>query len=427
VPTRTTAAARETQLHTQRRYREGVAAFDRGDYPTAIRVFSEIPANAGVAGTLARFYLGQAHFEAGRQALKRGEHAAAAAHLETSRALNPQASGLSDYLAMSYAGQRDYASAVEALERDGPRADRSVAGTLRLAYAHWRGGNAAQAALLLREAMRRHPLEAEFPFHLALLRADQGGLDEAIELLREATALHPLHADAHRHLGLVLAAAGRMKEAAAALSDARRLRPRDAAMAREHALARAAAREAEPRQLPTGGSFRVSDEMNRAARLGDAFAEEPELIGAFLDLPPAERDAEVFDVVSRAVDDAVARHPRYADLHHFQSRVRLRLGRTKEAVDAADRALAINPAYRDARIHRAELYAALDRADDAAAELDEVIRGGGEDFADVHFKLGELHRRAGRTKQAREAYCRALRLNATYSDARRALEALSAA
>ena len=417
-------------------YRAAIAAFDRRDFEAAARQLESIRFKPGLAAVLARYYLGQAHFEIGRAKLAERRFTEAAARFEQARTCNPQTLRLLDYLALALSGDGRHAEAADALERaaaQGSGGDRTLESTrtIRLAHARWRAGATAQAMSLLREAMRRDPHAAEYPFQLGLLTAQSGAFEEAADLLRESTLLDPTHAAAHRHLGLACAAQRRMNDAAAALCDAVRLRPGDATTAREYSLALASctpqiaaefAAKSPPQSSPN--SQDAAPGSNR--RLAEAFEREPELIGAFLDIPTSAWDRDVLNAVSLAAGVAAERRPGYADLHLHRSRLLARTGRVDEALAAVDSAVSINPEYVAARIHRADLLATTERLNEAINELDRALDDGG-DFADVHFRLAEMHRRSGHLEAAREFYLRALRLNADYADARAALAALPAA
>lgn len=412
-------------------YRDAIAAFDARRFEDAVRALTGIVARPGVAGVLGRYYLAQAHFELGRRCLQTRRFADAARHFEQSRNHNPQTRGLLDLLALALCGEGRHARAVETLELAAAHAAPETLRALRLAYANWRAGRPAAAESVLRDAARAQPHIADFPLHLGLLAAQRSAYEESIAHLAEAVALDPSRPDAHRRLALALASAGRMNDAAQSLADALRLRPRDAGLARELTLALqccdAPLAAAISARLPEHSApIAGAPAAEPILRLTEAFAREPELIGAFLDIPAGARDADVLGAIAPAVEAAADRVPGYADLHLYRSRLLARTGRAEAALAAVERGLAINPGFLAARIHRADLLAALHRITDAIGELDGVIGDGG-DFADVHYRLAELHRCAGRLEEARASYVRALKLNADYAHARQALEALPAA
>jgi len=145
-----------------------------------------------------------------------------------------------------------------------------------------------------------------------------------------------------------------------------------------------------------------------------------------LGLPESDIDRRVFVLLARTLERALELHPSFADLRYHCSRVYARLGRTDEAIAAAEGAVRVNPRFVQALIQLGRLYAGTQRNTEAIERLLEAIDAGG-DYPDVHFLLGEMYRGHGDLRRARGAYERALKLNANYTQARRALEALAAA
>mgnify|MGYP002623478294 FL=1 len=87
--------------------------------------------------------------------------------------------------------------------------------------------------------------------------------------------------------------------------------------------------------------------------------------------------------------------------------------------------MGINPRYVQALIQLGRLYSETNDDGPAMERLQAAIDAGG-DYPDVHYLLGELHRRGGRKEEARAAYRRALALNGDYTSARKALETVVA-
>ena len=159
--------------------------------------------------------------------------------------------------------------------------------------------------------------------------------------------------------------------------------------------------------------------------LGELIVSQPDFVEAFLRLPESPMDTDVFAMLAKTLERALERQPDYADLHHHCARVYARLGRTEEAIGAAQSALRINPRYVQALIQLGDLYARTDRRDEAVDRLRDAIAAGG-DYPDVHYMLGRLHLDLGDRDAARSEYRRALELNAHYGAAREALAELAA-
>ncbi len=413
------------QAEANATYERGLSAYEDGDYAGAVEHLSQIANDAGLTGTLASFYLGEAHARLGAAALQAARHADAIAHLSTARKLNPQSAGLSRYLAACYAGLSRYDWAAAELEKcDG---DGDTDRVIRLAHAFARDGKITRAVETLVDAMDREPHRLDLRLQLGLIYASAEEHEDAVCVLTEAVELAPYDIDARRSLALALAAAGDAAEAVEHLAMAQRLRPHDRHLA---LLLTMAIDAAKTNCFALGidvtlGSGETADEKSIAA-LGELVAQEPDLVEAFLALPPTAVDAEIFAMLAAALERALEHHPEYADLHYHCSRVYVRMGRRDAAVTRLDEALSINPRYVQALIQLGRIFAQMDRRLEAAQRLRAAIACGG-DYPDVHYLLGELYRRDRRLDAARCAYERALELNKDYAAAREALEMLNAA
>lgn len=407
-------------------YQSGLAAYEEGDFARAVELLTQIAGHAGLTGTLASFYLGEAHARLGAAALSAGRHGEAIEHLSAARRLNPQSAGLSRFLAASYANLRRYDWAAAELERaapDGDDADRVI----RLAHAFAQDGRVPRAVETLVEAIDREPHRMDVRMQLGQIYAASEQFEDAVCVLTEAVEIAPCDVEARTSLALALAAAGDAAEAVEHLAVAQRLRPYDTYLA---LLLTMAIDAAKTNCFALGidvtlGEGETADEKSIAA-LGEVISQEPDLVEAFLALPESGADATIFAMLAAVLERALAHHPEYADLHYHCSRVYERLGRPEAALARLDEALAINPRYVQALIQLGRLFAGMDRRMEAAQRLRAAIACGG-DYPDVHFLLGELYRRDGRRDAARCAYERALELNENYRAARDALKLLSAA
>jgi tetratricopeptide (TPR) repeat protein len=412
------------------RYRSGVEALDRGRFEDAISHLKPVVTSRGPAQVLGKYYLSQAHMGQGRRCLLERKHSEAVKHFRAAQKLNPQSAELGDLLVQSLISDNRPDAAITELEKTRTVHGHTVPRAIRLALLQWRLGRREEAVATLEQARRQRPDDADIPYQLALMSAEQGQYEAARTLLQDAVAMRPTHARAHRHLGLVFGALEQPEHAAAALADAARLLPRDAAVALELATAlracdrRVSATLTAELTVPTDASADHAARRAAAERLGEVFASEPDMIGAFLDLPRSARDFELFEMLAAATAVALSHHPGYADLHRCAALIQLRLGRFEDAMGFIDRALQINPRYVAAMIDRGRILATQNRPDDAVRTLRQAVAHGG-DYADVHFHIGDAHRKAGRPADARLEFHRALRINSGFSAARQALEALA--
>lgn len=406
-------------------YQEGLAAYETGRYCDAIAKLSALAEDRSLPGTLARFYLSQAHLQQGISELNGGNYAVAARHFSESRRINPDSAGLSNYLTACHVGQGRFDLAAAEIERARVSGDADQALPIRLAYAFLRDGQYDRAVDTLMDAIAVAPRRADLRFQIGVIQCSAGDYEAAIESLESAARLAPFDPAIHQHLGLAFGAIHRARDAVRHLRSAQRLAPHDAHTSLLLAMALDAAGQsgtvsAEP--LVARPPVEQQADLETLARV---IVQDPDFVEAFLSLPESQVDRDIFAMLAGTLERALERYPDYADLHYHCSRVYHRLGRTDAAIDKAREAVRINPRYVQALIQLGRLYAQTDRDAEAIDRLRMAIDGGG-DYPDVHYLLGELHRKGGRREQACRSFRRALELNAKYERAREALNDVTA-
>lgn len=408
-------------------YQRGLAAFETERYADAVELLSAIADAGSLTGTLARFYLGQAHTHCGVADLKAGRHAAAARHFNAARTINPDSANLSRYLAACHVGNGRFDLAAMEIERVGQTGDDDKMQPIRLAHALARDGRLPKAIETLVEVIDAEPWRVDVRMQLGLIYAAAEEFEDAICVLQEAAELAPLLPEIRRHLGLTLAAVGDHSEAIEHLAVAQKLRPHDAYLGWLLTLAVDAARSTCVKLAinPATGRLDAVDDRSLEV-LGELIAQEPDFVESFLRLPASEVDAEVFAMLAAIFERALEHRPEFADLHYHCSRVYQRLGRSSEAMRNAGEALRINPRYVQALIQLGRLHAEADEGEQALERLAQAVEYGG-DYPDVHCLIGELCHRKGDIDGARDAFRKALHLNTDYDRARQALEAVAGA
>lgn len=410
-------------------YQQGLADFESGRYADAIERLASIPERS-LPGTLARFYLGQAHHRMGIAELRAGRFKSAAEHLASARRINPDSIGLSKFLVAAYVGDQRFDLAADEIERG--RADDGAVSepttiyqrAIRLAYVLAKDGQLDRAVDSLKSAIAAAPWRAELHHHLGLILAGHEQYEEARTHLARASELAPLHFDILLNYGQVLGALRLPQAAIAPLKTCQKIRSDDAHVAWMLAVACDAAgdRVAGLMSVEAPAAVRTDDGLDA---LGELLASQPDFVEAFLRLPDSPIDADVFAMLARTLEKALERQPDYADLHHHCSRVYERMGRTDAAIVSAVSAVRINPRYVQALIQLGRLYGETDRRDEAVDRLNDAIEAGG-DYPDVHYMLGRLYQDRGEPDAALVEYRRALELNANYDLARNAMRELVA-
>lgn len=119
----------------------------------------------------------------------------------------------------------------------------------------------------------------------------------------------------------------------------------------------------------------------------------------------------------------------YADAHHLMGVALAMLGRSDGALAAFERALALNPRYVEALVHRGLVLNELGRSDEGMESFREAMevvppsRGGfpapvAAGLSRRHAELAEAYAEAGALREAVAQYRRALELGPTFHDYR---------
>jgi tetratricopeptide (TPR) repeat protein len=119
----------------------------------------------------------------------------------------------------------------------------------------------------------------------------------------------------------------------------------------------------------------------------------------------------------------------FADVHHLLGLCRSLLGQHERAVEEFDRALALNPRYIEAHIHRGIALSELGRPVEAEASFRQAAahdrptavgfsRHVAAQLANQHAALGEAYAEAGALGEAVTQYTRAVELGPDFHDVR---------
>lgn len=119
----------------------------------------------------------------------------------------------------------------------------------------------------------------------------------------------------------------------------------------------------------------------------------------------------------------------FADAHHLLGLSLAMLGQRDRALQEFDRALALNPRYIEANIHRGLLLNEVGREEEAAAAFRAAAAHGEQSpdgysrpvagkLANLHAQLGEAYAEAGALSEAIEEFRRAMMLGPAFHDLR---------
>ena len=129
------------------------------------------------------------------------------------------------------------------------------------------------------------------------------------------------------------------------------------------------------------------------------------------------------------LEELIAGGKAFADAHHLLGLCYHLIGQTERALAALEQAIALNPRYVEARIHRGVILGEMGRMDQAQEDFDAAREAGSrrEDgipshhagkLANQHAALGEAYAEAGVLDRAIDQYRTALELGPTFHDLR---------
>ena len=254
-------------------------------------------------------------------------------------------------------------------------------------------GQHAEAADLVRRAVRLRPEDAALQLNLGNALKALGQLDDAIEQFRNALTLAPEFPMAHYNLGNAYAAAGRHEDAADAFARSLRLQPDDPSSHTNHGNAlHALGRHAE-----AVASFQRSLEL----RPGHA--------GALNNLGMSLNALGRADEAIPCFQAALAAQPRFVAAHFNLANTFDATGRHAEAVASFQTALGFQPNLPPAIFGMGNALASMGRHAEALPYLERAV-GLDPRFALAWLSLGTTHQALGAPAPAIRAFDQALRL-----------------
>lgn len=414
-------------MSTQEQYRQGIAAYSAGDYAEAVRLLAPLVARRRCpADAPARYYLALAHYRLAISKFEARCFPEATQHFRAAAWANPTGADYARFLAACYVQTGQLEPAARELQAMLARRPDDAGVRIRLALVLHRQGSPTQAQALLREGLRLTPMNAELHYQLGVMLAAEDNLPEAERLFERTIAIEPTHAGAYERLAQCCALLSRFERALSYLQRAHRYAPANPRIALQlNLLAQSLIATGQSVSVDWQPAGTAPPDADSIERLSEAILREPDFVEAFLSLPETEVDTEIFSTLAAVLEQALRTRPEYADLHYHCGAIYRRLGRHDEALQHAERAVALNGRYINALILLADLYARTDRWADGVERLEQAIRAGA-DYPDVHCLMGRLFQSGGELDRARQEYQRALELNENYAAAREALVALAA-
>jgi serine/threonine-protein kinase len=282
------------------------------------------------------------------------------------------------------------------------RAARALRPRLGIALAKvlLRAGRAGQAEAVIRDLLRREPLNPEMHFHLGHTLGEQQKARQAAAAYTEALRLRPNYPEAYNNLGVALRALGQSARAMAALRTALRQNP---TFAEAHV------------NLAVG--LRVQGKLGEAeAACREAIRLQPDLAEAHSNLGSILADQKNLSAALAAHKEAVRHRPDLPGVHVNLGGALQALGQHAEAETAFREAIRLKPDLAAAHSNLGLALAAQGKLEQAVAAYKEAIRLR-PSFPSTHYNLGNALVRLGRLAKATASYAEAIRLKPDYGEA----------
>ncbi len=287
-----------------------------------------------------------------------------------------------------------------------------------------RAGRLAQAREVLQAGLAVAERAAEIHHLLGLIFCGGGDYDSGLRHLARAVEKRPARFVFLRDLALAQGAAGRTASSVESLRQA-------VSLGSEGALRLGWLLHVGERVLADWGGRaerRPPQPSQRAAVVERIVSRNPEAAEALIPRKgaPGSKERETLRAARRALMRLAGQNPSHADLHFGLSLVAEQLGETDRAVEAAEKALTLNPHYVEACLLAVRLYEKSGEPSRAEQRCRQASRLRPR-WADVHVRLGRILHEQGRAREAAEAYHQALRIDGGCDEARQSVATLEAA
>lgn len=268
---------------------------------------------------------------------------------------------------------------------------------------HYYRNEYAQAVEFLRKALKdeenlsvSETRNVRYYLTLSLLESaakfqEKGELEEGLEQLTRAIEISPTYPDVHFRLGRMLEQLGRVDDALDAYREAARHQPDylETRVALAFCLLRNGRRDEAATAFGDALDVR-KEKLQRpfdrgidALRRGEIEEASDQFHQCFLALPELAQDSvrkaldwlksEEHEKALAELDHALARNPKFPDIHNFRGVVLHELDRLEEALDAFRLSSALSPRYLVPRLNLAFTLVKLGEYKEAEGELESIL------------------------------------------------------
>lgn len=286
-------------------------------------------------------------------------------------------------------------------------------------------GRHLEAVDLIGKAIKLHPGDATYYYHLALSYVALGRIEEAIAAYQKALVRNPRYIDAHNNLGVLWRDLGKPEQAIACYRKVLALNPayvaayanlgaalKDTGMLEESLACCLQALERDPGHVGALGNLAATlNEMKRydeaAACALRALALDPGHVEAHNNLGAALKEQGKLEEAAASYQAALALRPGASKLHFNLGSLRATQGKADEAIDSFSQALQLEPDMPDALNSLGAVLLGKARLDEAIGLFQRALQDDGARAMALN-NLGNALLYQGRLDQAIACFEQAL-------------------
>ena len=307
--------------------------------------------------------------------------------------IHPNYADVYYHLGLSYLGQGKASDASLAFENALKINPQYKEPRIRLGITQAYLGNLDEALNNISYLLKEFPHYPDLHYYLGIIHASGDKISEAISSFRRALEINPAFSESRLKLAILLYKAEKYKEALNEIKEAARLDPinKNIQMILDHFRRRIRSdgkisKETTHMDLTDDEIIYQSiHDFNKHIVITPNFSEMLSIMRGF-----SEENAPFYEPLIPIVQDSVAQHPEYADLHSSLGSLLFKTKRYDEAEKAFKKALEINPEYLQARYN-------LFRTFKAKGEIESALKEGqylyekGLPYPDFNCSLGEIY------------------------------------
>jgi tetratricopeptide (TPR) repeat protein len=310
--------------------------------------------------------------------------------------IHPNYADVHFHLGLAYLGQGKPSEASLAFENALKINPRYKESRIRLGITQAYLGNLDEALNHISLMLKEFPNYSDLHYYLGIIHASKNEVPKAISSFRRALEINPSFSESRVKLGMLLYKAKNFNEALHEIEKASRLDPGNKKIHTilDHLRRQISLSEKISKEMPGITHIDLADDEIIAQSMHD-FNKHLEIVPNFSEMLSimkgfSEENASFYEPLISIVQDSLAQHPGYADLHCSLGSLFFKTKRYEEAEKAFKQALAINPEYLQARVNLFKTLKAEGKLEAALKEGQHLLKKG-LPYPDFLCSLGDIY------------------------------------